>query len=165
MLHRTFSAVGGPALRAVFVSVAVPVLLLRGRWRSAAMLVSATGGMGIINTTLKEVVRRQRPPGLPGLKQAGGYSFPSGHSSGSLVFFGAAGYLIWHTTRHRILTTGSFVVASLIVWLVGRSRVSLRAHHLSDVVAGYAIGGVWLCMILKLFAKPLALETEPASRT
>jgi len=164
LVQRTFSAIGGPAARSVLVSLILLGLLVRRRPRSAALLLTATGGMGIINTSIKELVRRQRPEVLPGFKQAGGYSFPSGHSSGSLVFFGAVGYLIWHLTRHRVVATTAFSLGSVLTGLVGRSRVSLRAHHGSDVLAGYALGALWLGLVLKLFAGPLAAESRGARR-
>ena len=124
------------------------------------MLVAATGGMGTINTGLKALIRRQRPAGLPALKQAGGYSFPSGHASGSVVFFGALGYLAWRMTRHRLLTLVVLGAASVLAGLIGRSRVGLQAHHWSDVVAGFVAGAIWLALVLRAFARPLAREYQ-----
>jgi membrane-associated phospholipid phosphatase len=63
---------------------------------------------------------------------AQGYSFPSGHSSGSSsIFIGAAIYL-----KKHILTA----VSVIIVLLVGISRFCLGAHYPTDVLAGWAIG-------------------------
>jgi undecaprenyl-diphosphatase len=159
-LNRALSFLGGPRLRAVLVALAAAVFVLRRRWWSAAVLVVATGGMGAINTGLKVLIRRQRPGGLPGLKQAGGYSFPSGHTSGSVVFFGALGYLAWRMFRHRILTSLALCAGSVLAALIARSRVGLQAHHGSDVVAGYVVGLSWLALVLRVFARPLAREYQ-----
>jgi undecaprenyl-diphosphatase len=134
------------------------VFAFRQRWWSAVTLVVATSGMGAINTGVKYLVRRKRPHGLPGLIQAGGYSFPSGHTSGSVVFLGAVAYLTWPIARRRNFTWTVFGAAGVLAALIGRSRIELKAHHTSDVVAGYAIGVVWLCLILKLFVGRLAVE-------
>jgi len=158
LLNRFLSIIGGPRSRAVLVALIALLLLWRRRRWSAAMLITATAGMGAINTGIKVVVRRQRPAGLPGLRQAGGYSFPSGHSSGSTVFFGALAYLAWMATRHRILATVSLGAAGVLTAAIGRSRVGLKAHHRSDVFAGFAVGISWLLFVLRLFARPLDRE-------
>jgi membrane-associated phospholipid phosphatase len=159
-LHHTFSALGGPRVRGTFVATIALALRFRGRPRSALMLVVATAGMGMINTGLKALFRRQRPSGIPGRKQADGYSFPSGHSSGSLVFFGTVGYLAWHLTRHRVLAACACAVGAVATVLIGYSRVGLRAHHGSDVVGGFALGSAWLAIVLRMFRRPLAQENH-----
>jgi YegS/Rv2252/BmrU family lipid kinase len=163
-INRALSFIGGPRPRAAFVAVIVAALAIRKRRASAAMLLAATGGMGAINTTVKLLVRRQRPRGLPGLRQAGGYSFPSGHTSGSVVFLGAITYLLWVTTRNRSLTAAAVGAGGILAALIGRSRVVLKAHHWSDVLSGFAIGLVWLGVILRLFARPLAREQLSGAR-
>jgi membrane-associated phospholipid phosphatase len=66
----------------------------------------------------------------------------------SILFFGLLTYLLrvgmgsWHG---RLWT----VAAGGLVLLIGVSRLYLEAHELSDVLVGYAAGGVWLaCMII-----------------
>lgn len=139
-------------MRSVLVAFISAGLIARGKHRYAAFLIAATGGMGIINTWIKRMVRRQRPRGIPGRRQASGYSFPSGHSSGSLVFFGSLGYLIWKLTRHRLLALLCLAAGATATWLIGDSRVGLRAHYRSDVLAGYAVGIVWLALVLRLYS-------------
>src|SRR5579864_9266899 len=152
LFNRFLSLIGGPRFRFAVVTLVAALLLLRGRRTSALMLVTATAGMGAINTGIKAAVRRQRPEGLPGLRQAGGYSFPSGHASGSLVFFGALAYLGWRMTRHPVLTSGTLGAAGILAGGIGNSRVQLRAHHWSDVFGGFAAGLVWLTLVVRLFA-------------
>jgi undecaprenyl-diphosphatase len=161
-LNVALSFVGGPRFRAALVAVIAIVFALRQRWWSGLMLIAAASGMGAINTALKYAVRRRRPHGLPGLIQAGGYSFPSGHTSGSVVFLGALAYLTWPIAGVRNVTWAAFGVAGVLATLIGRSRIELKAHHTSDVVAGYAIGTAWLAFILRLFARRLAQEYQSA---
>jgi undecaprenyl-diphosphatase len=151
--NRALSFIGGPRPRAVLVGLIAAALAMRKRSESAVLLLAATGGMGTINTGIKILVRRRRPAGIPGLKQAGGYSFPSGHSSGSVVFLGVLAYLTWTMTRNRLLTSAVAGAGAVLAALIGRSRVVLKAHHWSDVLSGFALGLVWLGLILRLFAR------------
>jgi undecaprenyl-diphosphatase len=124
------------------------------------MLVAATGGMGAVNTIIKLGVRRRRPLAPAGIEQAGGYSFPSGHSSGSFVFFGTLGYLVWRETRHRALALLGLGTTLVITVLVGRSRVRLRAHYFTDVFGGYALGAFWLAIVIRAFRHRLDREAQ-----
>jgi YegS/Rv2252/BmrU family lipid kinase len=162
LFNRFLSILGGPRSRAIFVALIAPLLLWARRPWSAAMLVAATASMGAINTAIKAVVRRQRPKGIPGLRQAGGYSFPSGHSSGSVVFLGTVAYLIWRLTLHRFAALAAMLIGGTLAAGIGRSRVRLKAHHSSDVFAGFGLGAAWLLLILRLFAGKLDGEEKRA---
>jgi undecaprenyl-diphosphatase len=111
--------------------------------------------MGIITTLIKIAVRRQRPNPFA---VSSGHSFPSGHTSGTLVFSGVMTYLLWHVTRHRVLTLLSCCTGLALSLLVGRSRVVLREHHGSDVAAGLSVGSAWLLIMLRLFIPGLKRE-------
>ena len=70
---------------------------------------------------------------------AQGYSFPSGHSSGSAVLYGSmARYL-----HKRWLT----VLAFLLPFLVGFSRVAVGAHYVTDVLGGWALGAAVIFLV------------------
>lgn len=156
--QQIFSLLGGPRARAVFAALTVLALLKRRRPWSAAALVTAVGGAGALNTALKIVVRRQRPQKLEGIAQAGGYSWPSGHTTGSFVFFGVLPYLLWTPARRPLVTAATVMGSMLGTAFVGRSRIVLRQHHESDVLSGYAVGAAWLAVVLKMFEGPLRRE-------
>jgi undecaprenyl-diphosphatase len=118
-------------------------------------LVTSVGGMGIVTTLIKIAVRRQRPNPYA---VSSGHSFPSGHSSGTLVFSGVMTYLLWHVTHRRMLTLLSFMTGTIFTLLVGRSRVVLREHYGSDVAAGFSVGAAWLLIMLRLFVPWLKQE-------
>lgn len=157
-IHRALSFVGGPGVRSAVVTLWITVLFLRGRRWSAVSVLAATAGMGTINTAIKNITRRQRPVGLPGLRQAGGYSFPSGHSSGSVVFLGALAYFTGRSVRHRGAMPFLLTAAAIAAAFIAQSRVVLRAHHRTDVVAGYAVGAAWLGIVLRGFDSRLSRE-------
>jgi undecaprenyl-diphosphatase len=132
----TFLLVAGPAL-AIY-------LAWRRRWGNLILLTLAVGGGELVNMLLKWLFARPRPMWPHPLVILTSYSFPSGHAMQSVMFYGLLGYLVipriasWRT---RVWTVVAGVV---LVVLIGFSRLYLGVHYLSDVLAGYAAGVVWL---------------------
>ncbi|WP_437755739.1 phosphatase PAP2 family protein [Sorangium sp. So ce1389] len=154
-LHASSSSAGVAALRAftflgsgaalTVVAIVVAALLLRRRHRVLAIgwLIALAGG-GLLNHALKALFERQRPTFADPLAVAAGWSFPSGHSMGTFITFGMLSYLgllFVRTLRARLS-----LVAFALSWTVamGFSRMYLGVHYLSDVLAGFAAGSVWL---------------------
>ena len=129
--------VGGSVIYLWFRRIGEPILLF--------LCLSGVWG---INVALKAVFHRERPILDPYL-MVGGYSFPSGHTMSSMAFYGMAGYLLWQTLRRRIKLAWVIpILTSIIVLTIGWSRIYLGVHYASDVVAGFAAGGIWLIICL-----------------
>ena len=141
-----------PVVGALF-ALAVGILLYRGHPSRALFLVAAIGGSVALNGVLKLVVHRPRPA-LPWAHVLPDYSFPSGHSMNSLVFYLAVALILWVTYGRRAGWL-AVAVALVIVAAVGFSRIYLGDHYLSDVIGGFAAGLTWL------FVVALAFETIP----
>ncbi len=125
---------------------ALGLAALGRRWLAVGWA-AALAGNGLLNHTLKQVFERARPLHEGGLVVADGYSFPSGHSSGSIVAFGMLAYvgtrllpLRWHLP--------AILCAVALAFTVGASRVFLRVHFASDVIAGFASGTAWLAVCI-----------------
>lgn len=103
--------------------------------------------IGITSTfvlfSVKAIFQRQRPLD-PILKQVPGFSFPSGHSFSSFVFMGLLTYIISESTISRRLKWTYGILLFLFAWMIALSRVYLRVHYASDVVAGFFLSIVWL---------------------
>jgi len=126
------------------LSAAIGLLLMfRRRWFLAAAWVVATAAGGLVNTALKAIFERSRPEFLHGFAAADGWSFPSGHSSGSFIVYGLLAYLIVLQSESRWHLPVAALAMSLIV-CVGFSRVILQVHYFSDVLGGYAFGAAWV---------------------
>lgn len=94
----------------------------------------------------------QRPRPLdPYLESATGFSFPSGHTLNSLVFFGLVIYALWKYTRNRSLRIWGTILLILIILAIGLSRIYLRVHYASDVLGGLALGTCWLMVSICIF--------------
>lgn len=118
-------------------------MLFRRRWVLAATWMLATAGGGLLNVALKALFERSRPEHLHGFATAHGWSFPSGHSSGSFIIYGLLAYLIVINSESRWHLPVAATAMTLIV-CVGFSRVILQVHYFSDVLGGYAFGAAWV---------------------
>ena len=103
----------------------------------------------VIVPLVKELVYRPRPSEAVAtiLSHSGGTSFPSGHSALAMVFFGLVFYLAPYLVQDRRVIWAVRSVSVAMVLLTGLSRVYLGVHWPSDVIGGYAVGGVVLGMI------------------
>lgn len=100
----------------------------------------------------KDIFRRHRPLD-PLINNVTGFSYPSGHSFSSFTFFGILIYIIWHTNIRKrwkmVITFFLFVFATIIAF----SRVYLRVHYPSDVLAGFCLSVVWLMISIWILHK------------
>lgn len=128
------------------VVVAVTLAIAREPW-FAGVWVVAVGGNGLINTFLKNVFGRLRPVQPEGFVFEHGFSFPSGHSSGCVVAYGMLAYLAVRLLPPR-WQLPSVMTAVAFILTIGASRIFLRVHFASDVVAGFASGLAWLAICI-----------------
>jgi membrane-associated phospholipid phosphatase len=96
---------------------------------------------------LKYFFYRSRPEN-PLLKQVRGLSYPSGHALMSVSFYGLLIHIVWHNVSDTLLKWVLIFLLLLLIQVIGLSRVYLRVHYATDVLAGYAIGFIWLMICL-----------------
>jgi len=118
------------------------LLVLFGRRRlefgvpvTVACIVSVT-----IQTTLKEVIARPRPPVENFLVEQGGFSFTSGHSCTALLFYAFLGYLLIHKTVDKSVYNFIGKVFMVLPVFIGLSRIYVGVHYPTDVLAGWSLG-------------------------
>ena len=131
----------------VVATLVALVLLLRGQRLLALIWAIGTGSGALLNRLLKAVFERARPLHDHGVAVADGFSFPSGHASGSMLVYGLLGYLIVINTPRAWHIPIAASCAALVVF-VGFSRVMLQVHYFSDVLAGYATGAAWVALCI-----------------
>jgi membrane-associated phospholipid phosphatase len=129
-------------LTAVCIAVAIALVVNRRHALAAAWVLTVAGG-GTLNTLLKRVFERSRPAADGWLVSAEGFTFPSGHSAGSVVTYGMLAYLAMRLLPGRAHVPVALLLAALAA-TIGASRMFLRVHYASDVLAGFALGVAWL---------------------
>lgn len=108
-------------------------------------IILATGLL--LNLLLKELIQRPRPMMSP-LVAMSSYSFPSGHTMNSTIFYLTMAFYYYHLTRRKRGSLFIMIGALGVILLIGFSRVYLGVHYPSDVLAGYVVGTWWLVTIL-----------------
>jgi hypothetical protein len=99
-------------------------------------------GAVALTTGLKGAIARPRPPAELRAVAESGYGLPSGHALGStVVLFALAEYLDVGRRRTR------YAAAAVVVGVIALSRVGIGVHFPVDVVAGVAVGGVYLTLV------------------
>ena len=139
----------GVHVTAVLVLAVLIFLALKRFWADLVCLMLGTGGiLLIVDRGLKPFFERRRPMGRL-LEDISGRSFPSGHAAGSVVFYFLTCCLL--SAHYPRLRRPLFLLSSIWVGLVWLSTLYVRAHWLTDIAAGAALGYVWLSFCLAGF--------------
>lgn len=118
--------------------------LTTGRCRTPVqVLVAAFLLNPVLEALLKGLVGRERPE-LAQLVSGDGPAFPSGHVLATVGFYGILGLITWRSTTRRGFAVGISLSASLVIALVGFSRIYLGVHWLTDVVGGLLVGAAFV---------------------
>lgn len=122
--------------------------ILRRKLADAITVLAAVIGGSLLSQIVKLTIQRPRPLAEHALIEANGFSFPSGHSMMSAIFYGLLSYYILRGVGHeRTRITASAILLALVV-LIGLSRIYLQVHYLSDVLAGFTGGLFYLALCL-----------------
>lgn len=106
----------------------------------------------LLNQILKYIIQRPRPTEFRLIDEKG-YSFPSGHSMVSAAFYGLLIYLIYKNVKNKYLKWGLVTLLSLLIFLIGTSRIYLGVHYTSDVLAGFLISISYLIIFVTMINK------------
>lgn len=141
------SFLGSTFFLTVFGVVIVVALYLRTHRRGAILFTITTVGASVLLVTLKLAFRRARPEPFFDTILPASHSFPSGHSLAAFCFYGALAEILTERTDKLWLQIIVWTAAAIMILLIGISRIYLGVHHPSDVVAGYAVGLIWVMTI------------------
>lgn len=112
----------------------------------------------ILNQMLKFILQRPRPIEFKIINETG-YSFPSGHSMISMAFYGYIIYLIYNNIKNKYLKTALISILSLLIVMIGISRIYLGVHYTSDVCAGFLVSISYLIIYIN-FANKIIMNKE-----
>jgi len=169
-VFKGISTAGGRSWLIPLVVLVCVLLLIRRRQRLAIYLAITGLGAALLDPSLKALVGRVRPVVADPIAYGMGNSFPSGHTLGSTIVYGALTLVFLSVARGkwRWWLVGA---AALLVFAIGVSRLALGVHFLSDVIAGWLLGLAWISITAYAFrvwrreagkpVTPLAEGLEP----
>ena len=129
--------------------IAAVYFIFKKEWRNFFLVLFVLGGTQLIWLSLVFSIDRPRPHvvyaftnhvSLPG--------FPSGHAMLAVPIWGLTAYILIPKLKSHFWKTVTWVVALLIALSAGLSRLIVRAHYPSDVIAGYALGVTWTTLAI-----------------
>jgi undecaprenyl-diphosphatase len=137
-----------------FTVVAILAFFVKKRyWKEAIVLALSTLGILLTNDNIiKPFFLRLRPEGW--LVHVTGRSFPSGHVMGNFLLYFYVAYILTHYYPKQ--QKYFYGIAIFMVLSISLSSLYVRVHWVTDVLAGYAVGYIWLIAalaILKLIDK------------
>lgn len=104
------------------------------------------------NFIVKNIIRRDRPIDI-NLIIENGFSFPSGHSMVSFAFYGFIIYYVYCSHLSKLGKTIIISILTLLVLMIGLSRIYLGVHYASDVIGGFVLALVYLIIFIKYIYK------------
>ena len=107
---------------------------------------------------LKQIFKRPRPVTGEILIEESGFSFPSGHSTNNMAFYVFAIYLVCINVKNKGLRNALCILLTIIPILVGFSRIYLRVHYPSDVIAGFCLGIVIAILFIQFIYKKIIVK-------
>lgn len=141
-----FSFIGSVATVGVLCVVILSAFLYFRQVRLAALLGITMIGMAALDFLLKLAFHRPRPVAFFGPSPSS-YSFPSGHAFGALCFYGVLAAIFAARTPGKAAKSCIWIVAAVLIAMIGLSRIYLGVHYPSDVIAGYCAGAVWVAAV------------------
>jgi undecaprenyl-diphosphatase len=139
---RDITALGSVAVLSLITATVVGFLGLLGKRGTMWLMLAATLSGVALTFGLKLLFERPRP-GSGTLEWLVTPSFPSGHSLLSALIYLSLGVMLARIADSIRIKVYYLVVAMLLTFLVGISRVYLGAHYPTDVLAGWTLGLVW----------------------
>ena len=152
------TALGSPTVLGLVVAAVAGFLLLQVRYRTATVVVLTALSGELVSSALKYAFNRPRPTIVSHLRVVLSASFPSGHAMESAVVYLTLGAMLMRLADRRLTKLYCLVIAMLLTFLVGISRVFLGVHYPTDVIGGWIVGFAW-ASICWLVSERLEIRT------
>jgi undecaprenyl-diphosphatase len=140
------SFLGKPSLLLLINFIFSLFLFINKKISTAIVFLIIGNGAAAFNLFLKSSLARDRPELWDRIIEVKYLSFPSGHAMGSIVIYGLMGYYLmtqFKPWRGLILS-----LTSILILLIGLSRLYLGVHWPTDIIAGYMMGSLWLVIAI-----------------
>ena len=166
-IQKAFFSMRGPVLNSIVIAIthlsdtvtivafcAVLLVLPNRKQYGVPLSLAALGGLAFYKP-MKHIFLRARPDAALHLVEQGGFSFPSGHSVTSVIFYGLSIYLLSKHCKNQRLRKVLTVICGFLALSIGPSRIYVGVHWPTDVLAGWCIGGavllVSICILERIY--------------
>ena len=136
----------------VLITISMLSIIFIKKKRIGLYITVNLGFITVLNLLLKNIVQRERPIGFRLINESG-YSFPSGHSMISTAFYGLIIYFVYKNVQNKKLRNTICILLTILIILIGCSRVYLGVHYASDVIAGAVTSIVYLIVFTRIISK------------
>lgn len=145
-IWRIITFLGSGIFITALTLVSITILAARAEWQAFKYLTAVMIGAVGMETGLKLIVHRSRPDEVFANTMPSSYSFPSGHALFAMAFYSGVA-MIFVPRLNAIVRPSFWVVAVLLIILIGASRIFLGVHYPTDVLGGYIVAAFWLIVV------------------
>ena len=163
---KIFSAITLFGRSYTIVSLLIILSLLFWLWQKKSYIIPiliTLGGASLLSFLSKLAFHRARPPFPVYLEDS--FAFPSGHATIAMATYGFVTYFLLRNTKKLFSKILILLLGLLIIFLIGLSRLYLGVHYLSDVLAGYLLGALWLVFGISLVEWHLDSQKQQNTET
>lgn len=143
--------------------LATIVFLYRRRYTAVLAFWLTMAGIGLSVQYGKKFISRDRPMEVAFYPEHN-FSFPSGHATTSMALYGMLAYFMYRHLSRRRQRQAVLLATGVLIVMVGFSRIYLGVHFLSDVLAGFILGAMWVLLGISLMEVMAYLQQRRASK-
>lgn len=152
LLAKALSVAFDTITLAIISIVVASFLFIKNHKDQSLLLLAAVGGNALFVAIIKTLTHVARPENQ--LLYSSGFSYPSGHVTGVIIFVGLITYYAWlNWSDRKQVKLLSLVGFGLVVAFVSFDRLYLNVHWFSDVVGGCLFGAFWLSFCVMVYER------------
>jgi undecaprenyl-diphosphatase len=140
---RVITRLGSTIVLTAVGTIALIIFVFLRRKREIVIFLIAMAGQILLHYSLKASFQRPRPEPLFDYPIGESYSFPSGHALASFCVYGILAWLITRRMKGSALKYSIWLIAGVLILLIGFSRIYIGVHYATDVFAGYMAALIW----------------------
>ena len=144
----------GGTFKVVSLTFGTALLLFISRFRKEAFFVASTVLVSVLNYGFKLLIERPRPSDnlVIVVQDAEHSSFPSGHTSFYVVYFGFLIFLMMYKKKpKKIMRIFGVLLCAFLIATIPLSRIYLGVHWITDVIGGFLLGLIMLLMLIHFY--------------
>ncbi len=130
----------------ITVGIAIILLLICRKFKVAILYCISIPFTEYLYSIIKGIIQRPRPPIELRFLDVGYYSFPSGHSTLSMITYGLLIYFVLKYVKNKLIKTTLITLLGLLIIFIGISRIWLGVHFPTDVIGGFSLGICIICI-------------------